>query len=108
MTGFSFLANASLPAATRAPVTQDNSIILLDSESGLNHGKKPMIRIKGNQHIVALGFDAELLKGKKVARATLVCRKGSQDIGGVTISTIQAPWDELKSNARTSGSRSLG
>lgn len=98
-------ASASLVVAApeRIDVTQDNSIILVKSEQHLNHGSKPRIRIKGNQHIVAMGIDPQPLRGRKVVRATLVCRKGDEMIEGLTISTIQSPWDEATSNALSSG-----
>ncbi len=96
-------AGAAHAASLKIAVTRDNSIILVNGEERLNHGDKRQIRIKGNQHIVALGFDASPLRGRKIARATLVCRKGEESIQGLTISTIQAPWDEMRSNALSSG-----
>jgi hypothetical protein len=96
-------AGLAQAAPERVPVTQDNSIILVEGEQHLNHGTQPNIRIKGNQHIVAMGIDPMPLRGKKVLGATLVCRQGDALIEGLTISTIQAPWEEATSNALTSG-----
>lgn len=96
-------ASLVVAAPERIDVTQDNSIILVKSEEKLNHGSKPRIRIKGNQHIVAIGIDPQPLRGRKVVRATLVCRQGDEMIEGLTISTIQTPWDEAGSTALTSG-----
>jgi len=85
------------------PVTRDNSIIIVKNEHHLNHGRKSRIRIKGNQHIVAMGFDTSRLEGRRIESATLVCHKGAASIDGLTVSTIQAEWDECKSTCLTSG-----
>ena len=87
----------------RLPVAKDNSIVLVDKEWRDNAGGQGRIRIKGNQHIVAMMFDVSAIKGRLVKSATLVCRKGDAQIDGLTISTIMADWDEMKSNAMTSG-----
>lgn len=87
----------------RLPANRDNSIVIHPQEMRVNAGGAPRIRIKGNQHIVAMGFDLSPLKGRPVRSATLVCQKGDADISGVTISTIQAEWDEMRSSAVTSG-----
>lgn len=98
------LAAAQLPAAPiQIPVTQDNSIVLLDGEWTENAGRKGQLRIKGNQHIVAMSFDTSAIAGKRVKRATLVCVQSQQTISGVSLSTIAAPWDESKSNGLTAG-----
>jgi hypothetical protein len=75
----------------------------VDGEYHLNAGAEPRIRIKGNQHLVALAFDTAPLRGRLVRSATLVCRRVDHEISGVTLSTISADWDERKSNALTSG-----
>jgi hypothetical protein len=87
----------------RIPVVADNSIVLHHAELDINQGRNSQIRIKGNQHIVAMNFDWSALKGLTVKRATLVCRKGRVEIAGLTISTIQSPWNESQSTALTSG-----
>ncbi len=100
---------ATLPVKLQAsqpiklPATKDNSIVLVDGEWTENAGQKPRIRIKANQHIVAMGFDLTSIKGKLVKKATLVCAQGDQQISGVTISTIATPWDENQSNGLTAG-----
>lgn len=94
------------PAAesgVRVEATRDNSIVLVGREWRINGGRLPHIRIKGNQHVVAMDFDRAPLRGRLVKSATLVARKGAADISGLTISTLMAPWDERKSNALTSG-----
>jgi len=99
---------------TRVEVTKDNSIVLLAGEIKLNAGSSGQIRIKGNQHMVAMMFDAAALRhlapgdspGAKymaVKSATLVACKGDAMIDGLTISTLQADWDEMKSNGLTAG-----
>ncbi len=88
------------------PVTKDNSIILLDGEWRMNAGEQGRIRIKANQHLVAIDFDTSAIKGKLVKKATLVCFQADQSINGVTLSTIAAPWDEEKSNGLTAGMKS--
>lgn len=88
---------------TRVEVTRDNSIVLLDGEWQINGGRQGWIRAKGNQHMVAMDFDRGPLAGRRVASATLVCRRGDAAISGLTLSTIQAPWDEYASNGLTSG-----
>lgn len=96
-------ARLAFAETVRLPVTQDNSIVLVDGEWTENAGTNARIRIKGNQHLVALGFDPTPLRGRLVRRAELVCQAAAETISGVTISTIAAPWDELKSNGLTSG-----
>ena len=96
-----FLSAAEQPV--RIAVTKDNSIVMVDKEWRDNAGGAPRIRIKGNQHIVAMMFDAAALRGRIVRSAVLVCQKGDAAIDGVTLSTIQADWDEHKSNSITSG-----
>lgn len=93
----------SAAETVRLPVTKDNSIVLLDGEWNQNAGQQGRIRIKGNQHIVAMGFDTTAIAGKRVTKATLVCSQGEQTISGVTISTIATPWDENRSNGLTAG-----
>jgi hypothetical protein len=85
------------------PVTKDNSIVMLDGEWTENGGQRGQIRIKANQHIVAMGFDTSAIAEKRVKKATLVCYQAEKSIAGVTLSTIAAPRDELKSNGLTAG-----
>ena len=89
--------------AVRIAVMKDNSIVLVDKEWRENAGTAARIRIKGNQHLVAMMFDTAALRGKLVASATLVARKGDGMIDGLTISTLAADWDERKSNSMTAG-----
>jgi hypothetical protein len=98
------LIAAQLSAAPiQLPSTRDNSIVLLDGEWTENAGGQPRIRVKGNQHIVAIGFDTSAIAGKLVSRAALVCIPSELTLAGVTISTIAAPWDESTSNGLTGG-----
>ena len=87
----------------RLPVTKDNSIVMVDGEWDLNAGQQGRIRIKCNQHMVAMAFDTSVITGKRVKKATLICVKGEQEISGVSISTIATPWDENRSNGLTAG-----
>ena len=87
----------------KLPAIKDNSIVLVDGEWSENAGQKARIRIKANQHIVAMAFDMTPVKGKLVKKATLVCVQGELQISGVTISTIATPWDENRSNGLTAG-----
>ena len=99
-----FLATASMAEEPiRLPVTKDNSIVMVDGEWDLNAGQQGRIRIKGNQHMVAMAFDMSAMAGKRVKKATLVCEKGEQDISGVSISTIATLWDEHRSNGLSAG-----
>ncbi len=77
----------------RLPATQYNSIVMVDGEWTANAGASGRMRIKGNQHIVAIRFDVSAIRGRRVTSAELVCHVGSEEISGVTISTIAAPWD---------------
>jgi hypothetical protein len=99
------LAAALAPAGTvvKVPAAKDNSIVLYPGEYHLNAGGQQRIRIKGNQHIVAMDFDWSAVRGMRVRSATLVCGRAEHEIQGVTVSTIQAPWDENRSNALTAG-----
>ncbi|MEI7700055.1 MAG: hypothetical protein WCK86_09675 [Planctomycetia bacterium] len=85
------------------PVTKDNSIVMVDGEWTQNVGRQGRIRIKGNQHIVAMSFDTSAIAGRRVTKATLVCEQADQMISHVTISTIATPWDETRSNGLTCG-----
>jgi hypothetical protein len=96
-------ATASAEETLRLPVVKDNSIVLYPGEWHLNAGGRERIRIKGNQHLVAMAFDLAPIRGKRVTGATLICARADQVIDGVTVSTIGADWDEGKSNALTSG-----
>ncbi|MEZ6134827.1 MAG: hypothetical protein R3C53_07950 [Pirellulaceae bacterium] len=87
----------------RLPVTQDNSIVMVDGEWEVNAGQQGRIRIKGNQHIVAMAFDTRAIQGHTVKQATLVCVKGEQEIQGISVSTIASPWNEERSNGLTAG-----
>ena len=88
---------------TRVEVTKDNSIVLLESELRDNAGAGGIIRIKGNQHMVAMMFDTKPLVGRVIESAELVCAKVDADIAGLAISTIGCDWDEMKSCGRTAG-----
>jgi hypothetical protein len=85
------------------PVTQDNSIVMVDGEWTENAGSSGRIRIKGNQHMVAMAFDTSAIAGRRVKSARLECHQADQVIAGVTVSTIAAPWTEARSNALTAG-----
>jgi hypothetical protein len=100
-------AAPSISAEVRVDVTRDNSIILVKNEYHLNHGRKPRIRIKGNQHLVVLAFDTQAPAGRLVKSAVLVCGKAEFAIEEVTVSTIQADWDEYRSSALTSGKQAF-
>lgn len=102
---FIISAAVATPAETQTQIeaTADNSIVLVEGEFGLNAGSQNRIRIKGNQHLVAIDFDFDKLRGKRIRSAALVCQRADENIDAVTISTIAAPWDEHKSSALTSG-----
>lgn len=102
-----FAADSMAEEPIRLPVTKDNSIVMVDGEWDLNAGQQGRIRIKGNQHMVAMAFDASAIAGQRVRKATLVCVKGEQEISGVSISTIATPWDEYRSNGQTAGIMAL-
>lgn len=89
--------------SVRLPAVQDNSIVMVDGEWSLNAGSNSRIRIKGNQHIVAMSFDLGAIQGRKIKRAELVCHASAETISGVTISTIATPWKEMTSTALTAG-----
>jgi len=89
--------------SVRVGATRDNSIVLVPREWRINGGRLARIRIKGNQHLVAMDFDRAPLRGRLVRSATLVARRGAAQISGLTISTLMAPWDEYASNSLTSG-----
>ncbi|MEZ5948969.1 MAG: hypothetical protein R3C12_07105 [Planctomycetaceae bacterium] len=59
------LSAAALAESVRCPVAQDNSIVMVDGEWSVNAGASGRIRIKGNQHIVAMSFDLSAVQGKK-------------------------------------------
>ena len=81
------------------PARGDTSIVMVDGEWHDNAGQAARIRIKGNQHVVALSFDVTPIAGRRVEEATLVCHQAAETIGGVTISSIAVPWEESTSTA---------
>ena len=85
------------------PVTKDNSIVMVDGEWEQNAGQQGRIRVKGNQHMVAMAFDTSAIQGKQIRKATLVCTRGEQNISGITVSTIASEWDENRSNGISAG-----
>lgn len=87
----------------RVPAIQDNSIVMVDGEWSVNAGQASRLRIKGNQHIVAMGFDLSQIEGRLVTHAELVCYADAESLAGVTISTIAVPWDEMASTGLTAG-----
>ncbi|MCR9232381.1 MAG: hypothetical protein NXI29_15325 [bacterium] len=89
--------------SVRLPVIQDNSIVMVDREWSVNAGSSSRIRIKGNQHIVALSFDLAAVQGKTITRAELVCYPAAETISAVTLSTIATPWQEMTSTGLTAG-----
>ena len=86
------LACPALAETLRLPATADNSIVMVDGEWAANAGRSGRIRIKGNQHIVTMGFDVSAIRGRRVKRAELVCQASQESISGVTISTIAAAF----------------
>ena len=93
----------SLGEEVRLPATRDNSIVMVNGEWNLNGGKLARIRIKGNQHMVVMGFDTEAIRGRVVKRAELVCHSASESIAGVTLSTLATDWAEYRSTGMTAG-----
>lgn len=97
------LSATTLAESVRLPAVKDNSIVMVDGEWSENAGSSGRIRIKGNQHIVAMSFDLSSIQGKRIKRAELVCHAASETISGVTISTVATPWDEMMSTGLTAG-----
>ena len=91
------------PQRLEFPATQDNSIVMVDGEWSQNAGRQGRLRIKGNQHIVAMSFDVSAIAGKRVTGATLICERAEQEIEHLTISTIATPWSEAQSNGLWAG-----
>ena len=101
--GWLLVVRAAVAAPIDLPATRDNSIVLVDGEWSQNAGEQGRIRIKGNQHIVAMAFDTKGIAGRRVRSARLLCYPAEQKITGVTLSTIAAPWEESRSSGLTSG-----
>ncbi len=97
------LQASSLAETIKLPVTRDNSIVMLEGEWSANAGKSARMRIKGNQHIVVMDFDVSSIRGRLIKNAELVAYASSEEIAGVTLSTIASPWDEYKSNGLSAG-----
>jgi len=102
-----FLIDSVEAETVRLEVTQDNSIVMVDGEWSENQGQQGRIRIKGNQHMVAMGFDLAAVRGREVQSATLVCAQGEHTIEGVTLSTIATPWNEYNSTALMAGAEGI-
>jgi hypothetical protein len=101
--GSLFATDSMAEDPIQLPVTQDNSIVMVDGEWNLNAGQQGRIRIKGNQHMVSMAFNTSAIAGKRIKKATLVCVQGEHEISGVSISTIATPWDEYRSSGLTAG-----
>ncbi len=93
----------ALAETVRLPVTQDNSIVMVDGEWSANAGSSGRIRIKGNQHIVAMSFDVSAIRGRAIKSAELVAYPATESIAGVTLSTIACPWNENASSGLSAG-----
>lgn len=52
--------------SVRLPSIQDNSIVMVDGEWNANAGSSARLRIKGNQHIVAMSFDMSAIAGRSI------------------------------------------
>jgi hypothetical protein len=111
---FAATAAYGADAPVRIAVTKDNSIVLVENEWRDNAGRQGQIRIKGNQHLVAMMFDPKALAGRVIQSAELVCPSSdlaadakAGPIQGLTISTIGCEWDEYKSNSKTSGMQAV-
>ncbi len=89
--------------SVRLPVTQDNSIVMVDGEWSANAGSSARLRIKGNQHIVAMSFDVSAIRGRSIKSAELVAYPAAESIAGVSISTIAAAWKENDSSGLSAG-----
>lgn len=95
--------SSALAQIVELPATADNSIVLVDGEWSENAGESARIRIKGNQHIVAINFDVSAIRGRRIKRAELVAFAAAETLSGVSISTIATPWSETRSNGLTAG-----
>ena len=93
------LAAVRAAEVVELPAIADNSIVMVDGEWQDNAGQAARLRIKGNQHIVALGFDATAIAGRRVEKAVLVCHQAAEVLAGVSISSIAVPWEEASSTA---------
>ncbi len=85
------------------PCTADTSIVLYQGEEAECHGAKPWLRLKGNQHLLALAFDVTPLRGRVVQSAWIEATAGDAAVRGVSVSTIAVPWREATANALSSG-----
>ncbi|MGE0758584.1 MAG: hypothetical protein AB7O38_16270, partial [Pirellulaceae bacterium] len=56
---------------------------------------------------MAMSFNVEAIRGRRVKHAELVCRAATQTISGVTISTIATPWSEMESTGLKSGAEGV-
>jgi hypothetical protein len=93
---------------TRVEVTKDNSIVLLSGEIKLNAGSSGQIRIKGNQHLVAMMFDAAALHyltpgdspgaNYHVVKSVLQRQLGSRKLKRQADGSFQNPlsWKEIR------------
>ena len=98
-----FLHTRAWAETVRLPVTQDNSIVMVDGEWSANAGGSGRMRIKGNQHIVAMSFDVSAIRDRAIKSAELVAYPAAESIAGVSISTIATAWNENESSGLTAG-----
>lgn len=92
--GAALLCSSAYAQTVKLPVTADNSIVDVNKERSVNMGAASRLRLKAFQHHLALKVDSSGLAGKKVVKATLRYRKGSETLDHVTLSTIQGDWTE--------------
>ncbi|HET6204521.1 MAG TPA: hypothetical protein VFI25_17150 [Planctomycetota bacterium] len=97
------LASAQAPSSSevRLPATADASICVHPSERSFNTGAATRIRLKGNEHLLVLDFDASSLAGLRVADARLFLHPaGPVKLKTLGVSTVSSRWKEGDGNGR--------
>ncbi|MGH7150003.1 MAG: hypothetical protein ACREIU_04870, partial [Planctomycetota bacterium] len=93
-------ALAGRPEELRLAATADASICVHDSERTFNTGASARLRLKGNEHVLLLDFDASALRERRVADARLILRPaGPLKVKTLGVSTVAVPWKEGDGNA---------
>lgn len=77
----------------------DNCICIHPDERRQNQGAKPVLRVKGIEHVLLLDFELAPIRGRCVEEARLFLHlAGDSQLKILGLSTVASPWNEGASN----------
>ena len=83
--------------SVKIPVTSDTSLSSVGKETLGSNGGNCVLKLKGQQEVALLSFNADILRGKIVTGALLHIRSASPRQAPLTrlgVSTVATPWKE--------------